>query len=76
MIFIGIWRPVLQVYRNAKTPWLRAIALASLLTFVEALVESTAESTFESTLSAFMIFGLAALAVSAAQRQQESPRQA
>ena len=38
--------------------------------------ESTAESTFESTLSSFMIFGLAALAVSAALKQQESPRQA
>ena len=67
--FYGIWAPVLRAYRSAHSPWVRAVTLASLLTFIEALVESTAESIFEGTLPTFFLFGLAALAIREAQRE-------
>jgi hypothetical protein len=73
LAFYGIWRPILVRFRAATDVWTRAVTLAALLTFTEALVESGAESIFEGTLPSFFIFGLAAFALSTGTREKVAP---
>lgn len=59
---VAIWRPLWRPAREHSDPRARALALAAVLVWVEAMVESAASPIFESSLSAFFVFAAAGFA--------------
>jgi len=59
---VALWAPLFRSGSHDAGPFVRAVTLAAVFTFIEAFVESAAMGLFEATLPSFLLFGMAAVA--------------
>jgi hypothetical protein len=71
-IGVALWR--ISGRATAADPWVRALALGTLMVFSEALVETLASSMFDSPARIYLVFGAVGMCYALRRRYLDDPQ--